>query len=251
MRKTWLLLLPLLFVVSQAHGELFSSSTNFIRSLIVASNEAVIISTFVYEGDGLAFIIRGNETFSFPFAESGISSSRINVESLAGPLQLQFQNCNVFMEYQRIQVTNIFTKFFNATNSSTLNLGVGQTVTFFRPVSWYDAGSAIPKWIATLTLSNNITAMNTYMLGRETFSGPLTVTIRPGGNIGNPLLGGAVTYVVNDEFATIPGVSAIQVPAGKAQIVIEKSQDLVNWKAVFFNTVSSDVRGFYRLKATK
>lgn len=246
-------------LLSRTHAELFSSSTNFIQTLTVGSNEAIFISTVAtraWFSPCIATIVQSNKVTDIPFTQDfgGIGqASRPNPGALSGPLQLQFKNDNIHLEFQRVQITNIFTVVFDATNGVTLNVPPGKNVNFIKPVSWTDSFTAA-NWGAIVTLSNNTTTVVSALNGGESFSGPLSIELRAGSAFAvgdSSFIAGLVTYYFTEEFATIPAVGVIQVPAGQSQIQIEKSEDLQNWRTVFFNQVPDDTRGFYRLKATK
>jgi hypothetical protein len=167
-------------------------------------------------------------------------------------MQVQFQRHDVHLAFQKIQLTNAFTIHVDAaTPAATIDIPAGRTLHLLRPVSWR-GDQGMPFWVAGVTVSNSVAVVHNLLIEGDSFPGPLSLTFTTNSIYGEAgFLGCLVTCYFTEEFATIPEVGAIQVPAGKSQIQVEKSDDLQNWRTVFFNQVPADTRGFYRLKATK
>jgi hypothetical protein len=260
MKPAILTLAVLASITFRSNAELFSSSTNFIQTLTIASNEVIFISGLVYSpsfGTGgeccRATIVQGANVFSAPLANSAALNwpATLRIQALAGPMQVQFQKHNVHLAFSRVQITNIFTVHLDATNMITINIPLGKTIHFLGPISW-QGESGVPSFVAGASFSNIVAVVENYIYDGDAFTGPLAISLCAcaGPGVADPT-DTLVTYYFTEEFATIPEVGAIQVPAGKAQIQIEKSDDMQNWRTVFFHQVNNDTRGFYRLKATK
>lgn len=253
MRTLVVVLAACLSLVSAARAESFSSTTSPVNTLTIASNEVIFISGFATSlpFECIAIITQGNISNAVLFADYDLAGkARSTVQALAGPLQIQFPSVSVHMEFRRVQMTNVFTAFVGDSTGPNVNITAGQAINFFKPVAW-TTPSFVSTWHAKLSLSNSVVSFTTVIQGGEAFTGPLSLQIRAGHTDESQYSKGLVTYFLTEEFAAIPAVGAIQVPPGQAQIQIEKSQDLVNWRTVFFNTINDSERGFYRLKIAK
>jgi len=242
----------------RSSAELFSSSTNFVQTLTVASNEVIFVSSVSFTptaGGCKASILQSNILHEILIADEPWypQAENLHLTALAGPLLLQCPKNNIHLEFQRVLLTNVFTVFTTGSNSIALDIPPGRSVRFIEVQSnpVYEFPPTYITRSAHLTMSNSVTTTSKFIFGGETFSGPLTATVRAGEEFGGPVSGAMITYCYTEEFATIPAVGAIQVPAGQSQIQVEKSDDMQNWRTVFFNQTPADTRGFYRLKATK
>jgi hypothetical protein len=260
-KRTILALVVFSSLVSRSNAELFSSSTNFIQTLTVATNEAVFFSGIAFAPyansvpNCKATVLQYGRARDVIFADvnsgDGIHYGRV-MRGITGPLQLQFPNSNVHLEFQRVQLTNMVTVFTDGSNSVAISIPSGRSIKFIEVQSFVaNVNSGSLATTAYLTLSNSVTTASRLIVGGEVFSGPSTAYICAGSEYGSSPFGAMVTYCLTEEFAAIPAVGAIQVPAGQSQIQVEKSDDLQNWRSVMINQVSSDTRGFYRIKATK
>ncbi len=231
---------------------MFASSTNFIETLTLGAGEATFISTLKstapWDDQLEVTIFQNNKISTVPF---GVPTR--TMQALAGPMQLQFQDHNVFMEHQRIQTTNLHTVIFDNTNGVTLDVAAGRTINFFTPTRWFfQNGRDNPYPHVLVTISNSVTIVKNTLYGGETFTGPLRITLLPGSPaLGNTFTDGWISYYFTEGFTTIPSMDVTRIPAGKAQVLIEKSRDLTNWGAVFLNSIADDQSGFYRLKISK
>jgi len=102
------------------HAETFSSSTNFVQTLRIGTNEAIFISTLKVAPDTVLMckVYRSNQVEVLPLPTLPFSRP---IAAFAGPMDLQFQEDNVLMEFQRIQTTNVFTAVYG-TNGHTISV---------------------------------------------------------------------------------------------------------------------------------
>lgn len=104
-----MLLLAQLAATHRLQAEAFSSSTNFIRTLSVATNEAIFITTLKYDsGRGKYEARRGLSTTLSLGAQTAIIPliewhenwpENQKTKLLAGPMEIQFKTNNVVMEF--------------------------------------------------------------------------------------------------------------------------------------------------------
>lgn len=250
--------------ICNPRAESFSSSTNFVRTLIIGTNEAIFVTTLKQSGPRTGApdssvvevnVSRSNQTVVLPIKLADIIDAKRPLPAFAGPMDIQFQQANVLMEFQRIRTTNVFTTLLNSSNGVTITVPAGKTINFVNPTSWnLLGGKDSAQQVAGITLSNSITVLKDAIWGNENFTGPLTITLfagAPWSPDSSYYTDGWVTYYFTEEFAALPNVGATAVPTGKSVIAIEKSQDLVHWGTAFFTIVGSDQTGFYRFNISK
>ena len=228
------------------HGELFfvSSTPTQVQSLIISSNESLLISV-ARIGDQMTpqplygFIAIGGIDRDFTFGLEGN-------QAIAGPTVLKFSSGGpVFQQtgilsFERITGGAIHSAFVTM-EPTTINVPAGKTCHFFNPCA-ANAGD-----VRFTAISGTNVVRGLPLNGGDEFSGPVSLafTYQPSLNFTQ---GAVVSYYFNEESLVLPSLKLTAAPTGNFSITVEKSIDLTNWHAVAVQTSSSDQRAFYRFR---
>lgn len=231
--------------ISSVRGEVFLGSSNGINSLVVASNEVIIISSLKYKYDAIygQINIQGtNKTFYF-----NQSNVQLAPSALAGPAILSFpdgtNSLPVCISFKRLTGTSIRSSVIASTNVTQITVPSGQTCHFFGPT---DNGIINSFQISDGTNS----ADNLLLRGGEEFAGPVTIGFKLESNPSNNANCSIVSYYFTDNFTSIP-TGVVQGGTGSFMVSVEKSSNLIDWSPVILQPMSDDQKAFYRLKFSK
>ena len=262
--KASLILIRAVFVLTAIFGFLFGakaeifigSSTN-VNSLVVASNEVILISA-----------IRNENFYSYYFGEINLNGTTQEVAildltshkyALAGPAILSFPYISfpnlfatnsypVCVSFQRIRGTSIQSVFFSTNTTTTIQVPAGKTCHLFAPFPSYANYPPSGYYPTTAPLisvqTGSDVVSNIFFFGGEEFSGPAAITF------GNYNQFGSLAYVISfyqtDDALNLPS-GVLQGSTGSFVITVEKSADLAHWSPVMIQATGDDQAAFYRL----
>jgi hypothetical protein len=220
----------------RSNSETFFGPSNGGNKLLIASNEAIIISSImapagVLNGD----VLVSNSSYAVHLYPLG--TTRLG---LGGPAELRIPSpCAVyFKRLQNAAIRTVFLAGNDMTNGFLASAPSGKTLEFFDTMD----GDVVPNaFLFKSGFSNQV-----QVAAGQRFDGPADVRFY------NPTSGNAALFsywLVEDVFqnpnAFVP--SSSQTP----QVMLEKSADLNLWQpvAVFGQSVGSNT--FYRLRISK
>ena len=200
-----LLLITALLISLGVRAEIFLGSNTNVNSLVVASNEAILISAmridFAY--DGSDFPLHGQINLNGTMQSLGLDYS--SGYALAGPATLNFpadsgtNSLPVCICFQRItgsSIHSLYMPVYNSTNSfPSIQIPAGKTCHFFHPIFEYPDG-----FMYVNVQTGSTTVSNILISGGEEFSGPVNLTFWGGG--GN--FGAVVSFYQTDDALNLP-----------------------------------------------
>jgi hypothetical protein len=227
-------------------AELFVGSSTNVNSLVIASNEVILISAvrISSQNGGYGQINLNGTPLPFHYGQiehdEEYSGSKF---ALAGPATLSFPAASgtnsvpVCIGFQRIQGTSI--KSTAASANALMQIPAGKTCHFFSPIGAIENYNNL---VAIQTSSDTVS--NIYIAGGEEFTGPVTL------NLANfdPNYNSSWIYsfyLTDDSLALPSGV--LQGSTGSFVITVEKSTNLTNWSPVMVQATGADQSAFYKL----
>ncbi len=228
-----------------AKAEIFIGSSTNVNSMVVASNEVILISAIRGTAAGINYsvLINLNGTIqTIIFSDYDLFGRKY---VLAGPAILSFpasSGTNSFpicVCFQRIQGTSIQSVFASTNITATIQVPAGKTCHFFAPFPLIPAS---PQRFSVQAVSGVVSNLSFY--GDEEFSGPATITF--GGSYLNYWEPIVISYYQTDDSLNLPS-GVLQGPTGSFVITVEESTDLTNWSPVMIQATGSDLAAFYRL----
>src|SRR5665213_131318 len=231
-------------------AEIFLGSNTSVNSLVVASNEVILISATRIDYCSSADIVC---QISWNGTTQSLAMDRYNEKpsALAGPATLTFPSSSgtnslpVCICFQRIQGTTIQSLYVPSEGlSAPFQVPAGKTCHVFWPISDYSLGDACVS--ANIQTSSNA-VNNLVIMGDEEFPGPATLTFNyPNPYSLDPSAGAVVSFYLTDDSLNLPA-GVLQGPTGSFAITVEKSTDLKNWSPTMIQSTGESHAAFYRL----
>lgn len=253
-RKVLFLTAAVMFSLG-VRAEIFLGSRTNVNSLVVASNEVILISVaksdYTFE-NGYASYIEGRIDINGTPQSLGIDNYCEKPLALAGPATLSFpifpagtNSHPVCICFQRVQGTTIQSLYVPPGGASTaIQVSAGKTCHLFRPICANDGYNLVNTYIfADVQTTSNI-VNNIQILGGEEFSGPATLTFT---NVHRFNTGAVVSFYLTDDSLNLPD-GVLKGPTGSFVITVEKSTDLTNWFPAMIQSTGESQAAFYRLK---
>ena len=240
------LILTTAFLISlSVRAEIFLGSSNSVNSLVVASNEVILISAarIEFNSDNMGSF-SGQINLNGTMQPLGIYDTGEKPLALAGPATLNFpadsgtNSLPVCICFQRItgsSIQSLYVPVGGSTNSfPSIQIPAGKTCHFFCPVGYSYSG-----FVNVQTGSNTVN--NIQILGGEEFSGPANLTFS-----GALFSGAVVSFYQTDDALNLPN-GVLQGSTGSFVITVEKSADLKNWSPTMIQSTGESRAAFYRL----
>jgi len=231
---------------TSTRAETFLSSSNQVNSLVVASNEAIVISAARKTDSGYPDIT-GQISIAGKTNSLWLDSYNTQPIAIAGPVSLTFSN-SVVLCFKRLpgNVVGSVYVFEGQTNTPVINVPNGQACRFFYPAG--PNGSGLPPAAVTIA-SGGQSVSGIALFGAEEISGPAYVspTFRGANTQGRAAI---VSYYLTQDAAVVPELG-LQGSSGSFEIVIEKSISLTNWLPVVIHSTSEEERAFYCLRISR
>ena len=226
----------LAMVTLHAPAETFVISDGETNSIVVATNEAIIID-FV------------DSYSSYPIYRRGGVSNSVDLmpgSAFAGPSELivSANSNSKVITFHRLQTVAVTTVVLGASDTNTIVVPTNKTLKIFATRG---AGTLI---ISRGTHSAIIANLDVAMRAGCELTGPLTVTMIGNGSPGDYQR--VFSYYFTEDFLEITADGYLKGPSGMFEVLVEKSTNLAQWLPVMVqNTASSDARAFYRLRIQK
>jgi hypothetical protein len=245
-----------------ARAEIFLGSNTNVNSLVVASNEVILISAI--RGDNASSSYQGqinlNGTIqtNILFLDFDLYGQKY---ALAGPATLSFpansgtNSLPVCVCFQRIRGTSIQSVFWSPNTTTTIQVPAGKTCHFFKPFPSLPAFNnpsgevlaPVSPLISVQTVSGVVS--NIWFFGGEEFTGSATITF--GGYyyapqkivLPDPYV---ISFYQTDDALNLPS-GVLQGSTGSFVITVEKSTDLTHWSPEIIQVTGDDQAAFYRL----
>ncbi len=217
-----------------ARAEVFIGPTAGSNVLVVATNEAIMISSFqVADWTAPPQIISGTNSFSF--SACGTEGEPV---ALAGPLELVV-NDGSLISFRRVKGSTIQTLFVRPNETALVNVPDGKTIRFFRNINCHYFRLEITRGTQTFATDQG------GFYGTEEFAGPISIRLV---NLGTSTGVQDFSYYFTEGFLVLPELGLLQGGPGIYEISVQKSLDLTNWFPVVVQNTSSDQKAFYRLR---
>jgi hypothetical protein len=223
-------------VAHVACGETFIGPTTTTNRLLVPTNSAIIITTTLGDFTNSTQVQLGAGT---PFTQSYFAPLESGaVYALAGPAELIFSNAVLFT-------------FYRLTNSAIHTQGIandpiGITVASNKTLHLFGVPAPVNASF-TRQSSEGGGSLNFVLEPNQPaeFTGPGTLYLNSGVFFPEAKF---ISYFIEEDGFTLPGVRAVAGPSGSSTISVEKSVDLNAWSPVLLQNVTDPTKAFYRLQ---
>jgi hypothetical protein len=195
-------------LILPCYGEIFIGSSNQVNSLVVASNETIIISAALDSGDDVGGF-PANLSVNGTLQKFRFDTYLNKPVEIAGPATLTFpsdpptNSLPVMISFQRVKARGIHSIYIPSDGTSmAIDVPVGKTC-FFAPAI-ADNNGGLPVLRLSVQTTNGILS-NLPSYGGQQFSGPASLLVSFQG-CGCGYGGGAVvTYYINTRRSAVVG----------------------------------------------
>ena len=244
------LLLTTVFLISLGvRAEIFLGSSNSVNSLVVASNEVILISATRIEDNGFP-AFAGQINLNGTMQSLGMDGYCEKPLALAGPATLSFpadsgtNSLPVCICFQRISgssIQSIYVPYNSPDLSPVVQVPAGITCHLFRPICDNNGGST--AIFANVQTTSNV-VNNVQIFGGEEFTGPVNLAFNNQDYNANN--GAVISFYQTEDALNLPS-GVLQGPTGSFVITVQKSTDLKNWSPTMIQSTGESQAAFYRL----
>lgn len=239
-------------VLFSMKADIFLGSSTNVNSLVIASNEVILISATRIQFPFLtAPTFAGQISMTGTIQSLGMDSYCETPLALAGPATLSFpadsgtNSIPVCICFQRIRGSSIQSLYVPGIGTNpvpSIEIPAGKTCHLFPAVSRNSGGVGSIN-VNVQTTSNAVSGIR--LRGREEFTGPVTLTFSDSGSW-TSVAGAVVSFYQTDDALNLPN-GVLQGPTGTFVITVEKSEDLTHWSPVMMQATGDSQKAFYRL----